>query len=257
MCCSTYILEMNSAIVWNMICIQINKISNTLGPCGRGSWLKPCHFLWFQFSVFQKQQIKRRLSTNPQWVFLLIFVPHVQLVFVFLFVFWKRWFWGSPSQHIPMRCQWLHLSNRLMVRRFGQFLWSDLRQVETQMWWMPGGCLTRHTRKTHRIGSGWGYCSGNFPSSFVSSKLYQTGDAWAIPSWWFTHVWRHPWLNQWHWKPPPSHDALNLPRFLCIPFLGVDFGGARPIGIGIGQILWRLSFRETCERSCCFFTEMK
>lgn len=106
MCCSTYILEMNSAIVWNMICIQINKISNTLGPCGRGSWLKPCHFLWFQFSVFQKQQIKRRLSTNPQWVFLLIFVPHVQLVFVFSVCFLEtlvlRFSFAAHTNAVPV-----------------------------------------------------------------------------------------------------------------------------------------------------------
>ena len=198
---------------------------------------------------FPETTHKRRFQQirNPQR-FRGPFFPMFSSFLYFLFVFWKRWFWGSPSQHIPMRCQWLHLSNRLMVRRFGQFLWSDLRQVETQMWWMPGGCLTRHTRKTHRIGSGWGYCSGNFPSSFVSSKLYQTGDAWAIPSWWFTHVWR---------KAPPEPWC---PEFAQVSLYSVSWSRLwrssthrdwnRPD-------LWRVLFRETCERSCCFFTEMK
>ena len=39
---------------------RLTKYLRPLALAVEAQWLKPCHFLWFQFSVFQKQQIKRR-----------------------------------------------------------------------------------------------------------------------------------------------------------------------------------------------------
>ena len=125
---------------------RLTKYLRPLALAVEAQWLKPCHFLWFQFSVFQKQQIKRRFPQirhgfNPPPLFFCTFGSFLYF-FCFMETLVLRFSFAAhtnagASGYISQTGWWcVDLTVPLVWFAAGR----------TQMWWMPGGCFN----KTHK-----------------------------------------------------------------------------------------------------------